>query len=126
MSYQSSPRAREPFFERVNNSKLQQYNVRSDGECLTPADIRSLGDAEGPFFVPSLPNAPSISTFFRKWYSFTSPHLFPNDFQNGLRDVCLFAILTMGKGGKKGSYTSTVEDRLRVRRSQRFAAKITL
>mmetsp|Transcript_4527 Transcript_4527/g.7782 ORF Transcript_4527/g.7782 Transcript_4527/m.7782 type:complete len:120 (-) Transcript_4527:54-413(-) len=70
--------------------------------------------------------APSISTFFRKWYSFTSPHLFPNDFQNGLRDVCLFAILTMGKGGEKGSYTSTVEDRLRVRRSQRFAAKITL
>eukprot|EP00984_Skeletonema_dohrnii_P026286 scaffold15599_cov129-Skeletonema_dohrnii-CCMP3373.AAC.10 len=37
-------------------------------------------------------------------YSFTSPHLFPNDFQNGLRDVCLFAKLTMGKGGEKGSY----------------------
>eukprot|EP00984_Skeletonema_dohrnii_P026287 scaffold15599_cov129-Skeletonema_dohrnii-CCMP3373.AAC.11 len=61
ISYQSSPRAREPVFERVDNTPSCN-NVKSDGECLTPADIRSLGDEEGPFFVPSLPNGDQSRT----------------------------------------------------------------
>jgi len=41
---------------------------KSNGEYLTPVDIRSLGDAEGLFFFPSLPTGdesrPNVQTFF--------------------------------------------------------------